>query len=169
MPELLTASQAAELLGVDKRTVLRFVRAGRLRSYPTPGGQHRFRRGDVERLSGGQSDASSRPSASAIQSKRDEIEALNLEVQARRAKRELDRIEAEDAEPERAQADARRRAELEAARAERERKEAARRERADRLRQRQQRDWEARWVNYALRSLPNDAPPDVRPAVPRGE
>jgi excisionase family DNA binding protein len=95
MPEMLTASQAAEMLGVDKRTILRFARDGKLRSYRTPGGQHRFRRVDVERLASGDD---ARPGASLVQAKHEEVQLLKLEAERRRAKRELDRIEAEDRE-----------------------------------------------------------------------
>ena len=157
MRERLTASQAADILGVDKRTLLRFVRGGKLRSYRTPGGQHRFRREDVERLAAG-SGNSSGPSSSLIQNKRDEIEALSLEVQARRAKRELARIEAEDAE-----------AEAESRELDRERKEMEAHARAARAaeaarqeRERKHREAKESWIEFALDLLPTDAPPSVK-------
>jgi len=181
MTDLLNASSAAELLGVDKRTVLRFARAGKIRSYRTPGGQHRFWREDVERLRAGDSSSGdSRPSVSTVQTKHDEVESLNLDVQARRAQRELRRIETEDAEAERKENDARRaealanRRALAAIRAgqERERREAeiaraneAKEREAARAREaaeRQRRAWEAQTVVDALASLPRDVPPDVR-------
>ena len=35
---------------VDPKTVSRWVSQGRLKSFYTPGGHHRFRRADVEKL-----------------------------------------------------------------------------------------------------------------------
>jgi len=160
MREMLTAAQAAEMLGVDKRTVLRLARDGKLRSYRTPGGQHRFRREDVEALASGDG-RPSRPSASTIQNKREEIESLNLEVQVRRAKRELARVEAEDAEAEaQARAQEQRRKEREQrARAELE-AEAARQAREEK-----QREAKEYWIEFALSLLPADAPPAMKTAT----
>jgi excisionase family DNA binding protein len=173
MREIVTASQAAEILGVDKRTVLRFARDGKLRSYRTPGGQHRFRQADVERLASGDGDAP-RLSTSTLQTKRDEIDSLNLEVQARRAKRELARVEAEDAEADRQQVQARVHSEQERARAEQERRAAERQERAERreraerhAHEKQRRTWENEWIAGALRTLPADVPFDVKASVQR--
>ena len=170
-PEMVNAGRAAELLGVDKRTILRLAHAGKIRSYRTPGGQHRFRREDVEALAAGEA-GRTRPSVSVVQNKRDEIESLNLEVQSRKAKRELARIEAEDAAAERERAQARRQTEQEAERAQQERKERARQDRAERreraerqAREQQRRDWESQWIKYAVQSLPADTPPDVKLAM----
>jgi excisionase family DNA binding protein len=184
MSEMVPASQAAEILGVDKRTVLRFARSGKLRAYRTPGGQHRFRREDVERLAAGDgSNCDVRLSVSTVQNKRDEVETLNLDVQARRAKRELARIESEDeaeelqrAEARRAEALANKRAlaEIRAKRErEREQRDAARaretedreatraREAAERL----QRTWEAEIISEVLATLPRDVSPDAKAAT----
>ena len=50
-PDLITAPQAALLLGVNRRTVLRMVAAGTLRAaMRTPGGAYLFHRPDVSRL-----------------------------------------------------------------------------------------------------------------------
>jgi len=184
MSEMLAASQAAEMLGVDKRTVLRFARNGKLRAYRTPGGQHRFRREDVERLAAGDgSSRDTRPSTSTVQNKRDEVESLNLELQARRAKRELAHIESEDEASERERAEARHAealahkralAEIRARQArEREERKAARareieeREsaRARETAERQQRTWEAQMISEALASLPRDISPDEKAAA----
>lgn len=173
MREIVTASQAAEILGVDKRTVLRFARDGKLRSYRTPGGQHRFHRADVERLASGDGNLP-RPPASTLQTKREEIEGLNLEVQARRAKRELARVEAEDAEADRHQTQVRLQVEQEKARSEQERKEAERQDRAERreraareAREKKRRTWENEWIAGALGTLPANVPADVKACVQR--
>jgi excisionase family DNA binding protein len=49
-PEILTSTQAAELLGVHPTTVGRWIRNGRLAAENTPGGHHRIRRADAEAL-----------------------------------------------------------------------------------------------------------------------
>lgn len=184
MPEFVNASGAAEMLGLDKRTILRMARSGRLRSFRTPGGQHRFRREDVERLRAGDSRAPDPVSSSAtVQNKRDEVESLNLDVQARRARRELARIEAEDEaterqrhEAQRAEALASKRALAEIrARRDRERLEAealrtreAEEREAARLREateRERRNWRAQTLSEALALLPRDVPPDTRAAA----
>lgn len=184
MSEMVPASQAAEILGVDKRTVLRFAHSGKLRAYRTPGGQHRFRREDVERLAAGDgSNCDVRPSASTVQNKRDEVETLNLDVQARRAQRELAHIESENeaeelqrAEARRAEALANKRAlaEIRAKRErEREERDAARaRETQDReaarareAAERVQRTWAAEIISEALATLSRDVSPDAKAAA----
>jgi excisionase family DNA binding protein len=50
MTALLTAPQAARLLGVTSTTVKRWEANGLLKSSLTPGGHHRFRRGEIERF-----------------------------------------------------------------------------------------------------------------------
>jgi excisionase family DNA binding protein len=44
---LLTPKEAAAYLGLNPRTVTRIAQAGKLRSYPTDGGQRRFKLADV--------------------------------------------------------------------------------------------------------------------------
>ena len=46
----MTAAAAARELGVNKSTVTRWIAAGKLPAFRTPGGHHRVRRVDVERL-----------------------------------------------------------------------------------------------------------------------
>lgn len=53
--ELLSLSQAAEILGVSEITVKRYIYAGRLKSSKLPGGRHRITRGDLARLLEGES------------------------------------------------------------------------------------------------------------------
>ncbi|MDQ6854815.1 MAG: helix-turn-helix domain-containing protein [Actinomycetota bacterium] len=47
---LLTSAQVALLFGVDRRTVVRWAKRGRLPSLRTPGGQHRFRADEIRRV-----------------------------------------------------------------------------------------------------------------------
>lgn len=48
--ELVTSAEAADISGVSKMTILRAVKAGKLKPLRTPGGHFRFRRGDVDKL-----------------------------------------------------------------------------------------------------------------------
>lgn len=173
MAEMLTARTAADLLGVDKRTILRMARDGKIRSFRTPGGQHRFRREEIERLAAGRETAPTR-SVSTVENKRDEVETLNLEMQARRAKRELARMEAEDAAAELDAAAVRRseqladkralaEARLKREHAQQEREAARAREAAERER----RIWEGQIVTEELARLPKDVPVDCRADVSR--
>ncbi len=48
--DMLTTTQAAELLNVDRATVARWIRLGQLRAIRLPSGQYRVRRSDLEAL-----------------------------------------------------------------------------------------------------------------------
>jgi len=48
--ELLTVKQAAELLRVTVNTVKRYIYSGLLPAFKIPGGQHRIKRADIDRL-----------------------------------------------------------------------------------------------------------------------
>ena len=48
--ELLTSAEVAALFGVDRRTVVLWAKRGRLPALRTPGGQHRFRADQIDRL-----------------------------------------------------------------------------------------------------------------------
>jgi excisionase family DNA binding protein len=48
--ELLTSAEVAEIFGVDRRTVVLWAKRGRLHALRTPGGQHRFRAVEIDRL-----------------------------------------------------------------------------------------------------------------------
>jgi excisionase family DNA binding protein len=50
--ELLTSSEVAKLMRVDRSTVLKWVRDGHLPAIRTPGRHVRIKRADVERLMG---------------------------------------------------------------------------------------------------------------------
>jgi excisionase family DNA binding protein len=52
--EEVTTGEAAEILGVSRSTIVRYVEAGILPARKLPGGHLRIRREDVERLSGEQ-------------------------------------------------------------------------------------------------------------------
>jgi excisionase family DNA binding protein len=49
--QLLTTSQVAHLFGVDRSTVNRWVKQGRIRAINTPGGQCRYRIADIDEAS----------------------------------------------------------------------------------------------------------------------
>lgn len=46
--EMLTPADVALMMGVSAKSVARWAKDGRLPSVRTPGGHHRFRRGDIE-------------------------------------------------------------------------------------------------------------------------
>ena len=46
----MTTGQVAELLGVSRSTVVRYIEAGMLDARRLPGGHWRIRRGDAEKL-----------------------------------------------------------------------------------------------------------------------
>ena len=48
--EWLTTGQAAELLGVSRSTVVRYIEAGTLEARRLPGGHWRIRRSEAEKL-----------------------------------------------------------------------------------------------------------------------
>lgn len=47
LPDILTPAEVAALFGVDPKTVSRWVNAGKLASFRTPGGHHRFHLADI--------------------------------------------------------------------------------------------------------------------------
>jgi len=55
--EWLTTGQAAELLGVSRSTVVRYIEAGTLDARRLPGGHWRVRRTDAERLLGSETES----------------------------------------------------------------------------------------------------------------
>jgi len=55
--EWLTTGQAAELLGVSRSTVVRYIEAGTLDARRLPGGHWRIRRSEAERLLGDDSES----------------------------------------------------------------------------------------------------------------
>ena len=50
----ITAAEVARRLGVHKSTVVRWIAAGKLPAYQTPGGHHRVRPSDVLKMERGQ-------------------------------------------------------------------------------------------------------------------
>jgi excisionase family DNA binding protein len=53
-PELMTPRETSQAFRVDPSTITRWARTGRLRSFRTPGGDHRFYRAQVEAMIAGQ-------------------------------------------------------------------------------------------------------------------
>ena len=51
--DLMTPAEVAGLLSVDPKTISRWARKGHLTAYKTPGGHHRFDRGDVSEFMDG--------------------------------------------------------------------------------------------------------------------
>lgn len=53
MKDMLTPREAATLAGVSYPTLKQWIYSGKLRSTQTPGGHHRIRRSEIERLTSG--------------------------------------------------------------------------------------------------------------------
>jgi len=157
-PDLLSASQAAESLGVSTRTFRRYVTEGKITPHSkTPGGGHlRFQRRDLEAFQ-----APAQPSP-VLQMKRERVNELNTELQLQKAQMALheledeqrERAERDEAETQRAQQDA----DAAAVRRERELRQARAAARAKQARH----DWEAEWVRDMLKTLPRDLPPQLK-------
>jgi excisionase family DNA binding protein len=66
--ELLTSAEVADIFGVDRRTVVLWAKRGRLNALRTPGGQHRFRRVEIDDLlrTSRESDGGSRATGCAV-------------------------------------------------------------------------------------------------------
>jgi hypothetical protein len=162
--ELLSASQARQVLGVSARAFRNHVAQRKITpAAKTPGGHWRFRRQDLETFQ-----APAQPSP-LLRDKRERVEELNAELQLKKAQmalRELTdeerrRTEREEAESQAQEEQARmvqREAAADAARRERERARDRAAARAEQMRQ----DWEAEWVREMLRILPRDLPPQLR-------
>ena len=187
-----STGQAAEELGITHDDVRRLYQARLIDGEITPGGQLRFPQAEVERLKasgipqlprplpGDRARASmggtgtshpgllAEPSAVLVESA-EEVARLGNEVKAlrlnRRKELEMDwfrKREREEAERLAAQQEAER------ARAEAERQQREAQRQAERAQQeaarakRQHEDWLDSWESYALRSVPSDAPPEVK-------
>lgn len=50
--ELLTPGEVATIYGVDPKTVVRWIIAGKVRGFKTPGGQYRIRLADLQAFLG---------------------------------------------------------------------------------------------------------------------
>jgi excisionase family DNA binding protein len=171
--ELLSVSQAANLLGVSLRTFKRHLAQGKISPHSkSPGGHWRFKQCDLETF---QQTVAPIQASPILRQKRDHIEELNLTLQERKAKvalRELEDEERSRAETEQAEREARERAatrmrleeERERARRQRERDQIAAKARAVQARQ----EWEAEWLRDMLRRLPRDLPNEWRLAAIEG-
>ncbi|HXX19974.1 MAG TPA: helix-turn-helix domain-containing protein [Candidatus Acidoferrum sp.] len=157
----ISVSEAERLTGLSVRTIKRMAAEGQLTSSRTPGDHMRVLRADVDRLLRRETLAPQAPASSVLQSKRERVEELSLQLQETRALREIRKLSQEDAEAERRTDGAKRaqvladkraleetrlRAARDAERREREQREAeAQRRRAEFLR---------RWVSFATDCFP---------------
>lgn len=166
--ESLTASAAARELGISSRTLRRLCSTGQLRSFSTPGGQIRVWRTQLDAYRQGLVLSSRSAPSSALESRRESLQSLTLELQERRLRRDLKKLEEEDAQGE-SDRDAsieaeelRNRAAIEQAREQRESREAQReREREQEEADQHWQQWSDSWLEFALRSLPRGVPQEV--------
>ena len=170
-----SATEAARELNISSRSFRRLAEAGKIPSFRTPGGYVRVRRGDLDTFKSlSSSIAPAIPSR--VDGAREENQMLSLELQHKKLRRDLRRVDEEDAEVERkrATAVAAEQARSEAARAqarleqeEREQQEQEEWARQAEFDRRQQ--WADSWLAYGLTSLPVDLPREfmleVQPAI----
>jgi Helix-turn-helix domain len=162
--ELLSASQARQVLGVSARAFRNHITQHKITpAAKTPGGHWRFRRQDLETF---QAPAQASP---VLRLKREKVGELNLALQEKRATmalRELTGEERRRAEQEkeerRTRAEQARRvqrdAAAEVARREQEQEQARAAARVEQDRQ----DWAAEWIRHMLRGLPRAIPPTLK-------
>jgi excisionase family DNA binding protein len=148
---MISSGAAAELLGVDQRTIRRMVRDERLPAHRTAGGRYLFRRADVEahlaRRDNREGATTTSAGPSNLQAMRDDTALINATADNLQAKKRLAGIEAD--EQAKQDAEAAQHAE-ETARAER-----ARQERAE---QRQRDEYRAAAERLSEDYIPEDAP-----------
>jgi excisionase family DNA binding protein len=160
----LSAGEAARELGVSSRTLRRLCSTGQIASFRTPGGQIRVWRNHLDAFLQG-SPSKSASVRSPLDSKREDLQSLTLEIRERRLRRDLQKLENEEAEAERQRASSisaeelRNRAALEESRVRREELEEQRAE--ERRQQEADEEWQQwadAWLQFALKSLPTGVP-----------
>jgi excisionase family DNA binding protein len=52
-PSLLTTSEAADMLGVHRSTIVRWANEGRIKAVSLPNGRYKFHRADIEEILAG--------------------------------------------------------------------------------------------------------------------
>ena len=167
--ESVSASEAAREMNVSSRQFRRLAAAGKVASFRTPSGYVRVRRKDLDAYIQSLSSSSALAVPSRLDSIREEVQALNLELQQRRARRDLKKFEEQERE-EAGREEAKRRAqEDEARRVERERQRQEQLERHERQQAaearrnaQERRVWENGWIRSVMSRLPYDCPPDVQ-------
>jgi hypothetical protein len=162
--DLLSASQARQILGVSARAFRRHVTNGKLTPHSkTPGGHWRFLRQDLEIF------RAPAQASSVLEIKRERVAELNLSVQETKAqlalrelqdqeRRRAEREEEESQAKEEQAISAQQEAEAAATRRERERAQVRAAARAAQARE----DWKAEWIRDMLMTLPRDIPPELR-------
>ena len=170
--ESLSAGEAARELGISSRTLRRLCSTGQLPSFSTPGGQVRVWRAQLDAYRQGLYPRSGSAPSSAVENRRETLQNLTLELQERRLRRDLKKLEDDDADAERhrgASIEAeqlRSRATIEQAREQREaREEQHEREREQAEADQRWQQWADAWLEFALKSLPHSAPREVVSAV----
>jgi len=159
-------SDAAALLGVSVPTVRGLLARGQLASFRTPGGHWRIPSESIAAYREGRPPRTNPANASSVsvQNRRDNLEALRLESEELRVRRDLRKLQGEEQElDDQRRAEAQtialsRKEEREARRAEKAQEAEARRQRqAEAEAAQRRRQWETRWTDHALNLIPRDA------------
>jgi excisionase family DNA binding protein len=171
--EMISSAQAARRLGVDVRTIRRYIEQGKLRASRTPGNHVRILLADVEaKIHPNVSNPTAATVSNFLQTKKQQVEELNLDLQAEKAKAALRELRQESesasrreeeaeqsAQQQQRDEDRRRRSEAvaDAERRRQDRTDAQARSRAEAAR----RDWEDEKLHVALGSLPHGVPEEI--------
>jgi len=161
--ESVSANEAARELNLSSRSFRRLAAAGKIPSFKTPSGYVRVRRRDLDAYIQSLSPSNLPSVPSRADSIRDEVQVTLQELNLRRARRDLKKLEEEERQEAQQKEAARRAQEDEARREQRERAaESARQEheRAERERQEQElfdrQIWVDEWTEFGLRLVPPD-------------
>ena len=172
-PDSYSISEAVAVLHMSIPTVKRMVADGQLEAYRTPGGHLRILAESIKAVREGRQGQARpvRDASPVLHNRRERLEALTLEAQEHRAKRELDKLQRDDqeeAERREAEAQAReeeaaqRQAEIELERERLEHEKAQEQRRLERERAEEQAQFEAkqelaafrqRWYNAATEAV----------------
>jgi excisionase family DNA binding protein len=165
--ESVPISEAERRTGLSVRTLKRMIAAGQLEAFRSPGGHVRVSNAGLEKLLRGSASPTPVPRSSVLQNKQERVEELSLDLQEKRARRELRRFDEEDADVERRRTDAQRNQELADRRAATQRQ--LDRARAEEIRRREEREADAsresaefrgRWILWTTQTIPRWFSPD---------
>ena len=165
----LSVSDAGYRLGVSVSTVKRLIRNDELAWFRTrgPNGHIRVLAESVEKF---RQPAATRSAVAfgLAAGKRENVETLRAEIEERKLKRDLSKLDVEDAEANRQREAVTRAEELERKRVVEESRLRVARDRAERRAQQRERkeaeerrEWMAAWVAWALNSVPKEAPREI--------
>lgn len=165
----ISVTEAARILGTDRRTIRRYIETGTLPAYQTPGGQWRIPPAGAEAIRQGSSShpsATATPAASSpLAAAKARVEELRLEIELEKALTTLQELRDEKEDAKRREQEATQAKEEEQLRIQeedrRERKQRRREQEREQAAARTRRDFEDEKVGLALSVVPRDLPEEV--------